>query len=551
MRLKKLQQYGYNSALLRQVQWPFTSKVRKTVPWLSPTITTLILAACGGGGKGAVEVSSIAPSVTNEGANEDDNTQNDPLTFNSANSDEPVIVPVAQGFNTGQTLYSPHVVGGTNANNLRYSKSGIDENSFEINVITGALRFVDSVDLNPDNEGAKDNYFVTIIVIDDKGTATTEDDEIAHQELTISIDASSSVAPLVMSLSDNDHYIAEGNYDNGLKLATISFTGGLPSASRDIKLHGTDLDLFEIKNSNELWLRQGVVLDYEQRADRVLAIELVSEHNANVKEHFTLFVENIDEHLTFDVPTGQYVVEDEADNYVLGILEAHDPEGDPITYQLLDVTSQNNVFSGEYGELELNPITGAYSYYLDNRNERINKLNVGDALVENFTIMASDSKGQTISKSLSFDIHGVNDAPTDILLSNNLISEAQDTLVIGVLSTIDPDQPSDEKFNYSFDLPKFETGYRSDFAINSNTGELSVISQSALDYLVSDFSVNSFNFDDHLEVHIIVTDSGGESFTKSFRLYTVLENGDYPLGMPNEMGIDNSAPLSQTGFDVI
>ena len=59
---------------------------------------------------------------------------------------------------------------------MRYSKSGIDENSFEINVITGALRFVDSVDLNPDNEGAKDNYFVTIIVIDDKGTATTEDD---------------------------------------------------------------------------------------------------------------------------------------------------------------------------------------------------------------------------------------------------------------------------------------------------------------------------------------------------------------------------------------
>ena len=48
-----------------------------------------------------------------------------------------------------------------------------------------------------------------------------------------------------------------------------------------------------------------------------------------------------------------------------------------------------------------------------------------------------------------------------------------------------------------------------------------------------------------------MTDSGGESFTKSFRLYIVLENGDYPLGMPNEMGIDNSAPLSQTGFDVI
>ena len=92
-----------------------------------------------------------------------------------------------------------------------------------------------------------------------------------------------------------------------------------------------------------------------------------------------------------------------------------------------------------------------------------------------------------------------NSAPTDISLSNNTFNENEMGAVIGTLSTTDAD--SGDTFTYSVD--------NSNFIIDG--AQLSLAADYSFDFEQNDTSV----------INVVVTDSGGATFTKEFTLNVV------------------------------
>ena len=105
---------------------------------------------------------------------------------------------------------------------------------------------------------------------------------------------------------------------------------------------------------------------------------------------------------------------------VTGKLIAQDAENDAIIYGLDQITSSGGeaVKVGKYGTLTVNNASGDYTYVINNTNSTVNALSDSDpVLSEEFIVTASD--GKTVgSDKLTFTIQGVNDALSNLSLSN-------------------------------------------------------------------------------------------------------------------------------------
>jgi len=126
---------------------------------------------------------------------------------------------------------------------------------------------------------------------------------------------------------------------------------------------------------------------------------------------------------------------------VTGKLIAQDAENDSITYAIDAVTSSGGeaVKVGKYGTLTVNNTSGDYSYVINNANATVNALsNTDPVITEEFVVTASDGKS-TGSDKLTFTIQGVNDALSNLSLSNSSVSENQSGAVVGILSATDPE----------------------------------------------------------------------------------------------------------------
>ena len=130
-----------------------------------------------------------------------------------------------------------------------------------------------------------------------------------------------------------------------------------------------------------------------------------------------------------------------------------------------------------------------------------------------------------------------NAAPTDIELSKSTISEEAISLVVGVLTTTDADQPAGEKFSY--EIAQIDGTDYALFSINEN-GELVLNSQPNL------------SEKDTYTVTIISTDAGGKTFSKTFTI-SVTGNQLPEILISNQVAIaenvDNAVAASVTGSD--
>jgi VCBS repeat-containing protein len=101
---------------------------------------------------------------------------------------------------------------------------------------------------------------------------------------------------------------------------------------------------------------------------------------------------------------------------------------------------------GKYGSLEIDE-NGNYIYTLDNENDEVNALAVGETRTEIFVYTAKDDDGEEDSTTLTITIHGANDAPKITLESDdkdsanldetNVPLTADGTLSIGDVDTSD------------------------------------------------------------------------------------------------------------------
>jgi VCBS repeat-containing protein len=83
--------------------------------------------------------------------------------------------------------------------------------------------------------------------------------------------------------------------------------------------------------------------------------------------------------------------------------------------------------TGTYGTLTLDTSDGAMTYTLDNASANTQALGNGDTATDSFTISVTDNYGATTSKTVTFSIHGSNDAP---------IITAPDHIDIGTLAPV-------------------------------------------------------------------------------------------------------------------
>ncbi|MDI5876512.1 VCBS domain-containing protein [Shewanella xiamenensis] len=131
--------------------------------------------------------------------------------------------------------------------------------------------------------------------------------------------------------------------------------------------------------------------------------------------------------------THQSIKEDAPAASISGKLHAH---GEAITSLQWTVAEHQ----GQFGRLDIDPITGEWHYQLDNNAPKTDGLAEGEHQTEQFTVTVSGPNGEQVSTIIVIDVEGSNDLPQ--ILGSHLASiNASDALqtVMGQLRSVDPD----------------------------------------------------------------------------------------------------------------
>ncbi|MFB2674091.1 VCBS domain-containing protein [Shewanella xiamenensis] len=131
--------------------------------------------------------------------------------------------------------------------------------------------------------------------------------------------------------------------------------------------------------------------------------------------------------------THQSIKEDAPAASISGKLHAH---GEAITSLQWTVAEHQ----GQFGRLDIDPITGEWHYQLDNNAPKTDGLAEGEHQTEQFTVTVSGPNGEQVSTIIVIDVEGSNDLPQ--ILGSHLASiNAADALqtVMGQLRSVDPD----------------------------------------------------------------------------------------------------------------
>lgn len=151
---------------------------------------------------------------------------------------------------------------------------------------------------------------------------------------------------------------------------------------------------------------------------------------------------------------------------------------------------------------------------------------------DTLTITSMDSNAVTDVDTVAITVTAVNDAPTDLALSANTVTEnAANGTVVGTVSAVDPDSGDTKAYTLIN-----SAGGR--FAINSSTGQITVANGALLNYEAAT---------SHM-ITVRVRDAGGLAYDKSFTI--TLTDAYEPLPFPSMSGsplISNSKVSHENG----
>ena len=178
--------------------------------------------------------------------------------------------------------------------------------------------------------------------------------------------------------------------------------------------------------------------------------------------------------------SGTSIAENSAAGAVVGTLSDVDPDvGDAATYTLMD--SAGGRFALSNGQIV---VAGVLNYETTTSHQ--------------ITVRVTDAANNTFDKNFTIGVTNVNEAPTNITLSNSTIAAGSaNNTVVGSLAALDPD-----------------AGDSATFTLADNDGGLFAISGGNL--VVADSLSNVSSATRQVTVH--VTDSGGLSFDKQLTL---------------------------------
>jgi VCBS repeat-containing protein len=163
-------------------------------------------------------------------------------------------------------------------------------------------------------------------------------------------------------------------------------------------------------------------LDYEQAASHQITVRATDAGGLTFDKTFTIATTNVNEAPTAVLLSNSSVAENSPANTVVGALSAVDPDvGDSASFSLTD--SAGGLFAISNGNL----VTTT-------------PLDYEQAASHTVTVRATDSGGLTYDATLTIATTNVNEAPTDISLSNAAVPQGTAIgAVVGALSASDPD----------------------------------------------------------------------------------------------------------------
>ena len=270
------------------------------------------------------------------------------------------------------------------------------------------------------------NYPISILVTDKEGSTHTE-------RFTIDVQDRND-APMNISLSKNT--VTE-NEVIGTVIGILSTEDEDDLNMDSVYTYSVNNDTFTIDNDT---LKTNRELDFETQSEYLVAITTVDGRGGTRTEDFTLKVSNVNEPPTAITLSNDQIAENNPLDTLIGILSTTDEDllnnnksNDTHSYTLVEDTDKN-IFTIQADRLK----TKVRFNYEQRANYPI-------------SILVTDKEGSTHMESFTIAIQDRNDAPLDISLSKNTVTENEAIgTVVGILSTDDEDDPNmDSVYTYT------------------------------------------------------------------------------------------------------
>ena len=265
------------------------------------------------------------------------------------------------------------------------------------------------------------------VEVDDAGVVGSPDDTAP---LTIAI-GDVNEAPAVSLTNPTTAMDEDTDTTLALKVADIVVTDDVPG-SNVLSLSGTDAALFEIVGT-ELFLIAGAALDFETNPNLDVTVAVDDAGVGSTPDDtadLLIAIGDVNEAPTDIGLTNATVAEDLAVGSAIGVLSASDPDaGDTASFSI--VADADAKFTIVGNELRLD---GALDFETDTSHS--------------VTVRVTDGGGLFYDEVFVIAVTGVNEAPTDIGLTNATVAE--DLAVgsaIGVFSASDPDAGDTASFS--------------------------------------------------------------------------------------------------------
>ncbi|WP_185826949.1 retention module-containing protein, partial [Shewanella canadensis] len=174
----------------------------------------------------------------------------------------------------------------------------------------------------------------------------------------------------------------------------------------------------------------------------------------------------------------------------------------------------DTIVIGQYGTLTISA-DGNYSYQLDDANEAVNALWIGDTLNDEFTYWIEDSDGAGSSATLTITINGANDSPILDAATNGGVEETDGSVLLSTQGT---------GYNYS-DVDTNETGHTIS-ATNTNVswnggvldGALANTLAGGFDVEVTDQLNDDWNWTYEVDNSLVEFLADGETITLTYNV---------------------------------
>ena len=358
-----------------------------------------------------------------------------------------------------------------------------DNASFQI--VNGVLQAAANFDYE-----TKQSYSVRVLATDGGGLEFSK-------QFTISV-TNANETPTDVSLTSTS--IAE-NLGVGANVGTLSatdvdagdsFTYALVSG-----LGSTDNGSFQISGST---LQAAVNLDFETKSSYLIRVRASDSGGLTIDKQFTITVTNVNEAPTNISLSASSMAENNAAGAAIGTLTATDQDAsDSATYSLVAGTgdTDNASFAIVGGTLQA---VGSFNFEAKSSYS--------------IRVRATDAGGQTYDKQFTITVTNVNEAPTNVSLSNSFIAEnSAANTTVGVLTATDQD--AGDTFTYALVTGTGSTDNAS-FSLTGN----SLVALSGFD----------FEAKSSYSIRVRATDAGGLTFEKQLSV-TVTNVNETPTNI--------------------